>query len=96
MLIEFFVTLHKKVRQRENCLVCYKSSRTNFWNGKIPAGMVDDGTAGESTEGYTNLSWGDISEPSILKPATEQYLRPDRKNDHVSLLVKLSYSTFFW
>jgi len=45
---------------------------------EIPGyGMVDDGTAGESTEGYTNLSWGDISEPSILKPATEQYLRPE-------------------
>ena len=45
---------------------------------EIPGyGMVDDGTAGESTEGYTHLSWGDISEPSILKPVTEQYLRPE-------------------
>ena len=59
--------------------------------------MVDDGTAGESTEGYTYLSWGDITEPSILKPATEQYLRPEAgKMIDVSLLVKLSYSTFFW
>ena len=39
-------------------------------------GMIDDGTAGETTEGFTHLTWGDISEPSLLKPVTEQYLKP--------------------
>ena len=59
MLIEFFVTLHKKVRQRENSLcVTFESSRMYFLEWlRSYHGMVDDGTAGESTEGYTNLSW---------------------------------------
>ena len=39
-------------------------------------GMIDDGTAGETTEGFTHLTWGDITEPSLLKPVTEQYLKP--------------------
>ena len=39
-------------------------------------GMIADGTAGETTEGFTHLTWGDISEPSLLKPVTEQYLKP--------------------
>ena len=39
-------------------------------------GMIDDGTAGETTEGFTHLTWGDIPEPSLLTPVTEQYLKP--------------------
>ena len=39
-------------------------------------GMIDDGTAGETTEGFTHLTWGDITAPSLLKPVTEQYLKP--------------------
>ena len=52
-------------------------------------GMIDDGTAGETTEGFTHLTWGDITEPSLLKPVTEQYLTTSWKNDYVSLLVKV-------
>ena len=40
-------------------------------------GMIDDGKGGETTEGYTHLTWGDVTEPSILKPVTGQYLRPE-------------------
>lgn len=40
-------------------------------------GMIDDGKAGETTEGYTHLSWGQPSENKLLKPATDQYLRPE-------------------
>ena len=39
-------------------------------------GMIDDGKAGETTEDSTHLTWGDITEPSLLKPVTEQYLKP--------------------
>ena len=39
-------------------------------------GMIDDGTAGETIEGFTHLTWGNITEPSLLKPVTEQYLKP--------------------
>ena len=61
-----------------SCVLYLKVPKQISGMVEIPGyGMVDDGTAGESTEGYTNLSWGDISEPSILKPATEQYLRPE-------------------
>jgi|TARA_R110000765_G_scaffold159187_1_gene262945 hypothetical protein len=48
--------------------------------GKIAVpnwGMVDDGKAEKSNEGYTHLSWGSVSEASLLKPVTEQYLRPE-------------------
>ena len=40
-------------------------------------GMVDDGKEEESNEGYTRLSWGDIEKPSLLKPVTNQYLKPE-------------------
>ena len=61
-----------------SCVLYLKVPKQISGMVEIPGyGMVDDGTAGESTEGYTHLSWGDISEPSILKPVTEQYLRPE-------------------
>ena len=61
-----------------SCVLYLKVPKQISGMVEIPGyGMVDDGTAGETTEGYTHLSWGDISEPSILKPVTEQYLRPE-------------------
>ena len=40
-------------------------------------GTFDDGEEKETNGGYTHLSWGSISEPSMLKPVTEQYLKPE-------------------
>ena len=40
-------------------------------------GVFDDGKEEESNEGYTCLSWGDIEKPSLLKPVTNQYLKPE-------------------
>jgi len=49
-------------------------------DGKIELpgwGVFDDGKEEESNEGYTCLSWGDIEKPSLLKPVTNQYLKPE-------------------
>ena len=40
-------------------------------------GAFDDGKEEESNEGYTHLSWGDVDNPSPLKPITNQYLKPE-------------------
>ena len=60
-----------------SCILYLKVPEQNSGMVEVPGwGMIDDGTAGETTEGFTHLTWGDITEPSLLKPVTEQYLKP--------------------
>jgi hypothetical protein len=61
-----------------SCILYLKVPEQIAGKVELPGwGMVDDGKEEKSNEGYTHLSWGNVEKLSLLKPVTNQYLKPE-------------------